>query len=245
MALCRPSRRARKRWRRWPKRDKPQSPLHRDRVVNFLPSLAVILAFSAAGLLLSVTPGPDMALFLSKTLSGGKRFGFAALGGVLVGLVVHAFAAALGLSALLAASSQAYGIVKLFGAAYLLWLAFSALRHGSVLHVDGALQPPASLLATFLTGLGINLTNPKIIIFFVTFLPQFIEAGDPHAAGKFLFLGIYFLCIGGLVSAAMILAAARFIAAARTHPRAMRAFDFGFAGLMSAFAARLIFAQGR
>jgi threonine/homoserine/homoserine lactone efflux protein len=213
--------------------------------LNFLPSQPVFFAFSAAGLLLAATPGPDMALFLAKTLSGGRSFGFAALGGVLLGLLAHAFAAALGLSALLAASAQAYGAVKLLGAAYLLWLAYSALRHGSALRVDGAAQAPGSLFATFLTGLGINLTNPKIIIFFVTFLPQFIEAGEPHAAGKFLFLGLYFLCIGGLVSAAMILAASRFIAAARTHPRAMRAFDFGFAGLMGAFAARLILAQGR
>jgi threonine/homoserine/homoserine lactone efflux protein len=214
--------------------------------LNFLPSSSVLLAYTAASLLLAMTPGPDMALFLSKTMSGGRRFGFAALGGVLSGLVVHACAAALGLSALLAASAHAYGAVKLLGGAYLLWLAYGALRHGSALPLDGgAAQRRGGLFSTFLIGVGINLTNPKIIIFFVAFLPQFVEVGDAHAVGKFLFLGLYFLCIGALFSAALILVAARFIAAARTHPRAMRAFDFGFAGLMSAFAARLIFAQGR
>jgi threonine/homoserine/homoserine lactone efflux protein len=213
--------------------------------LNFLPSPAVLLAYTAASLLLAATPGPDMALFLSKTLRGGVRSGFAALGGVMAGLVVHACAAALGLSALLAASAQAYGAVKLLGAAYLLWLAYSALRHGAALRLEGSAQGQRSLLSIFMIGLGINLTNPKIIIFFLTFLPQFIEAGDPHAGGKFLFLGLYFLCLASLFSAALILVAARFIAAARTHPRAMRAFDYGFAGLMSAFAARLILAQGR
>lgn len=213
--------------------------------MSFLPSPTVFLAYTAAGLVLAATPGPDMALFLSRTLSGGKRFGFAALGGAMAGLVVHACAAALGLSALLAASAQAYAVVKLFGAAYLLWLAYGALRHGSALRLEGAALSRRGVLATFLTGLGINLTNPKIIIFFVTFLPQFVDAGDPDAAGKFLFLGLYFLCIGAAFCSGLILVAARFIAAARAHPRAMRAFDFGFAGLMSAFAARLIFAQGR
>lgn len=213
--------------------------------MNFLPSPAVLLAYTAAALLLAATPGPDMALFLSTTLSGGKRFGFAALGGAMAGLVVHACAAALGLSALLAASAQAYGAVKLFGGVYLLWLAYGALRHGSALRLEGAGRRRRSLFSTFLTGLGINLTNPKIIVFFVTFLPQFVEAGDASASGKFLFLGLYFLCIGAVFCSALIVVASRFIAAARAHPRAMRAFDYGFAGLMSAFAARLIFAQGR
>jgi threonine/homoserine/homoserine lactone efflux protein len=213
--------------------------------LNFLPSPTVLLAYTAASLLLAATPGPDMALFLSRTLSGGKRFGFAALGGVTAGLVVHACAAALGLSALLAASAQAYGVVKLLGAVYLLWLAYGALRHGAALRLDGAGQGRRSLLSTFLTGLGINLTNPKIIIFFVTFLPQFIDVGDAHASGKLLFLGLYFLCVGVVFCSALILVASRFVAAARTHPRAMRAFDYGFAGLMGAFAARLILAQGR
>jgi threonine/homoserine/homoserine lactone efflux protein len=212
--------------------------------LNFLPSPTVLLAYTAAALLLAATPGPDMALFLSKTLSGGKRFGFAALGGAMAGLVVHAGAAALGLSALLAASAQAYGAVKLFGAAYLLWLAYGALRHGSALRLEAAGRG-RSLFSTFLIGLGINLTNPKIIIFFVTFLPQFVEAGDAHAAGRFLFLGLYFLCIGAAFCSALIVVASRFIAAARAHPRAMRGFDYGFAGLMSAFAARLILAHGR
>ncbi len=212
--------------------------------MSFLPSPAVLLAYTAASLLLAATPGPDMALFLSKTLTGGRRFGFAALGGAMAGLVVHACAAALGLSALLAASSQAYGVVKLIGAAYLLWLAYGALRHGSVVNVDAS-KKQESLFSVFLTGFGINLTNPKIIIFFVTFLPQFVDAGDPRASSKFLFLGLYFLFLGAFFCSGVILLASRFIAAAKTHPKAMRAFDYGFAGLMSAFAARLILAQGR
>jgi threonine/homoserine/homoserine lactone efflux protein len=212
---------------------------------EFLPPTGVLLAFAAASLMLALTPGPDMALFLSRTLSGGRRAGLAALGGAMAGLVVHACAAAIGLSALLAASASAYGAVRLIGAGYLLWLAYGALRRGAMPRLDGAVAATGRLGATFLTGLGINLTNPKIVLFFVTFLPQFIAPGDAHAGARLLFLGLYFLAIAGLVSGALVLAAARFVAAARAHPRAMRAFDFGFAGLMGAFAARLVLAPGR
>ena len=212
--------------------------------MNFVPSVNVLAAFTAAGLLLAATPGPDMALFLSKTLGGGRSHGFAALAGAMAGLLVHTCAAALGLSALLAASANAYAIVKAVGALYLLWLAYGALRRGAVLHLEGR-GGGGSLGRSFMTGLAINLTNPKIILFFVTFLPQFIDAGDPDASGKFLFLGLLFILIGSLFCSGLILVASRFVAAARANPRAIRWFDYGFASLMGAFAARLIWSQAR
>jgi threonine/homoserine/homoserine lactone efflux protein len=211
--------------------------------VNFLPSPNVLLAFTGAGLLLSATPGPDMALFLSKTLAGGRAHGFAALAGAMTGLLVHTGAAALGLSALLAASANAYTAVKLAGALYLLWLAYGALRHGAALRLEEQRNAAGSLGKSFMTGLAINLTNPKIILFFVTFLPQFIDVGDANASGKFLFLGLLFIVIGSLFCSGLILIASRFVAAAKSNLRAIRWFDFGFAGLMGAFAARLIWSQ--
>ena len=101
------------------------------------------------------------------------------------------------------------------------------------------------LARSYLTGLFINLTNPKIILFFVTFLPQFIDAGDAGASGKFFVLGLEFIAIGVVVNTAIILVASRFVAAAKANPRAIRWFDYGFAGLMGAFAARLALAGGR
>ena len=212
--------------------------------MNFVPSISVLLAFTAAGLLLAATPGPDMALFLSKTLGAGRAHGFAALAGAMAGLLVHTGAAALGLSALLAASVNAYSIVKVLGALYLLWLAYGALRHGAALHLEGQ-GGDAGLGRSFMTGLFINLTNPKIILFFVTFLPQFVDAADPHASGKFLFLGLMFIVIGSAFCSGLILIASRFVAAAKSNPRATRWFDYGFAGLMGAFAARLVWSQAR
>ncbi len=213
--------------------------------MSFLPSLPVLLAYAAACVVLAATPGPDMALFLQKTLGGGRRHGFAALAGAMTGILAHTFAAALGLSALIAASAKLYGALKIVGALYLLYLAYGALRHGSALRLEPQGGASSSLAKTYLKGVLINLTNPKIVLFFVTFLPQFIEAGDPAAVQKFFFLGAAFVVIGSAVNAAIILVAARFVAAARANPRAIRIFDYGVASVMGAFAARLLIAEGR
>jgi threonine/homoserine/homoserine lactone efflux protein len=207
------------------------------------PSLAA--GYLLACVLLAATPGADMALFLSRTLAGGRGQGFAAQGGANIGLVVHTFAAALGLSALLAASATAYQAVKIAGAIYLLWLAYNALRHGTALKLKAEAQASGGLRGAFGNGLLINLTNPKIVLFFVTFLPQFIDARDPHASEKLFVLGFGFIAITTLVNAVVILIAGRFVAAARAKPRALRAFDYGFAALMSAFALRLAWSETR
>lgn len=95
----------------------------------------------------------------------------------------------------------------------------------------------------FLTGVGINLLNPKIIMFFLTFLPQFVSAGDPHAGAKLMFLGLYFIALAIPICVMLILAAERFTNAIRSSPRAMRAIDYLFASLMGSFAVRLLFAR--
>jgi threonine/homoserine/homoserine lactone efflux protein len=195
--------------------------------------------------LLALTPGPDMAVYLSRAYSGGRLHGYAALAGAISGVVVHTFAAGLGLSALIAASARAYDAVKIAGALYLVYLAWGALKHGAALKLEAAGGAAGTLRGAYTTGLLINLTNPKIILFFVTFLPQFIDAGDPDPSRKLFVLGFSFVVIGGLVSAAIIAVAGRFVAAARANPRAVRWFDYGFAGLMGAFAARLILGAAR
>ena len=99
--------------------------------VSVLPSPGLFAAFLAASVLLALTPGPDMAVFLSRTFAGGRPHGYAALLGAMSGVVVHTFAAALGLSALIAASARAYDAVKIAGAVYLLYLAWGALHSGA------------------------------------------------------------------------------------------------------------------
>ena len=186
-----------------------------------------------------------MALFLSRTLAGGRAQGFAAQAGANAGLVIHTCAAALGLSALLAASAHAYEAVKIAGALYLLWLAWRALRDGAALKLKTGGGARGGLKGAFASGLFINLMNPKIVLFFVTFLPQFIGASDPHASAKLFVLGFGFIAITTVVNAIVILVAGRFVAAAKRNPRALRIFDYGFAALMSAFAARIVWSEAR
>jgi threonine/homoserine/homoserine lactone efflux protein len=211
--------------------------------MTFLPSLDVLIAYTLATLLLIITPGPDMTLFLGQTLAGGRSRGFASMLGACAGLLVHTMLAVLGLSALLAASATAFTVLKVAGVAYLLWLAFQALRHGTALNLSTEKDAPRPLSRVFLTAVGVNILNPKIIMFFVTFLPQFVSVSDPQAGAKLTFLGLYYIALGLPMCALMILLADRFTAALRSSRRAMRAFDYIFAGVMGAFAVRLVFAR--
>lgn len=211
--------------------------------MTFLPDLPAFLAFTLAAVILTITPGPDMTLFLGRTLAQGRRAGFAAYFGACTGSLIHTTLAALGLSALVAASPQAFLALKIVGAAYLVWLAYGAIRNGSSFSVDRERTPPQPFRANWLKGVAINLLNPKIVLFFVTFLPQFVAAGDPHATGKFFFLGVYFLVVATPISVAMILAADRIAMTLKRKPGVMRAIDYVFASVFSAFAAHILLAR--
>lgn len=209
-------------------------------IADFVPALPVLGAFTLAVAVLIITPGPDMTLFLSKTLSQGRQAGFAAMLGASTGLVLHSCIAALGLSALLAASAAAFTAVKITGALYLLWLAIDAVRNGSALSIERGRERRQSLRKVYLTGLGINLLNPKIILFFVTFLPQFVSATDPYAAFKLMFLGLYLIALALPSCAVLILLADRISSLVRRSPRTTRAIDWLFASVFAGFAAGLL-----
>ena len=211
--------------------------------MTVLPSLDVLIAFTAASLVLIFTPGPDMTLFLGETLRGGRARGFAAMLGIATGLLVHTMLAALGLSALLAASAPAFTLVKIAGVTYLVWLAIGALRHGPALTLAADAADRRPLGRVYLMGLGVNLLNPKIVMFFLTFLPQFVSVADPQAGAKLLFLGVYFTALGVPACAGLVLAADHVVAALRRSTKVMRGFDLLFAGLMTAFAVKLLFSR--
>ena len=213
-------------------------------MIEFIPSLATLAAFSLAAIVLTLTPGPDMTLFLGQTVANGRGAGFASMAGASTGIVAHSLAAAIGLSALIAASPEAFEVLKWVGAAYLTFLAYDVLRNGSGLTGDGATKS-GSLKKAYLKGLMINLLNPKIILFFVTFLPQFVSPNDPHAAGKLMFLGLFFLVIAIPIVIPMILGAEQISNFLKQSKRATRIFDWLFASVMGAFALKLLATQAR
>jgi len=120
-----------------------------------------------------------------------------------------------------------------------------AVRHGSALRLPDGKAPRTGLGATFAQGLAINLLNPKIVLFFMTFLPQFVRPGDPHAAGQLVSLGLLFIAIAVCITVPMILAADRVAALFRGRPRVARTLDWLFASVFAAFAAHLLLGRAR
>ena len=164
--------------------------------------------FVVAGLLLNITPGPDTLYIVGRSASQGWRGGAVAALGISAGLLVHTFAAAVGLSALLAASATAFTVVKWLGAAYLVYVGVS-LFFASARVEPGARMEMASLRSVFLQGFLTNVLNPKVALFFLAFLPQFVEAAAPSKPLAFVFLGLVFIFNGTLWNLLVAWSAAR------------------------------------
>jgi threonine/homoserine/homoserine lactone efflux protein len=149
--------------------------------------------FVLSGLLLNITPGPDTLYIIGRSSALGLRAGAVAALGIGAGVLVHICAAALGLSALLAASATAFAVVKIVGAAYLVYVGISLLRtRRSDAAAPAATLRPARLRSVFFQGFLTNVLNPKVALFFLAFLPQFVMADAPSKPVTFLFLGAIF-----------------------------------------------------
>jgi threonine/homoserine/homoserine lactone efflux protein len=211
----------------------------------FVPELSVILTFAVAAFVLAITPGPDMALQMSRAINYGRAHGFATAAGAMSGLVVHTSFAALGISVLIVAAPTAFLVLKIVGAVYLIWLAYQAIVHGGGLRLSekGARLP--TLKESYLTGVGINLLNPKVVLFFVTFLPQFVDRHDAAAPGKLFFLGAEFIIISIPLAIAMVLGAERLAGVLLKNQWVSRALNWTFAGVFMGFAATILLAEGR
>lgn len=213
--------------------------------MDFLPSLPTLLAFTAASLLLAVTPGPDMTLSISRALAQGRGPALFVVVGTSTGILIHTLLVAFGISALITASPTAFFILKTGGAGYLLWLAIQALRSGSNLSVEKVEGVKGSVLANISTGLWVNLLNPKVIIFFMTFLPQFVTANDPDVTQKLIFLGVFFILVGSPVNVIVILLADKLAGWLQANPKVLRGIDYTFAGVFSVFAFKIFMTQAR
>jgi threonine/homoserine/homoserine lactone efflux protein len=206
-----------------------------------LDSAQDLLLFMAAVAVLNATPGVDLLLAVTRTLQAGARAGVAAALGINAGCVVHAVAAAFGLAALLAVSSAAFGAVKWLGAAYLLWLALGMAR--AAWRGAASETTPTTLRrsawADFRVGVLTNLLNPKVALFFLAFLPQFIAPATAHKTLAFLGLGAMFVVQSLLFLLAVVAVAAR-LRRLPASPVAGRWLQGGGAMLFAALALRLV-----
>ncbi|MGX7743895.1 LysE family translocator [Rhodopseudomonas parapalustris] len=200
--------------------------------------------FVASGLLLNVTPGPDTAYIVGRGLQFGWRGGAAAALGVGTGCLVHVAAAAAGLSALLMASTLAFGVLKLVGAAYLLWLGMRMLLAGPAdFAASTGAAPALSLPAVFRQGVLTNVLNPKVALFFLAFLPQFVAADAPNKALAFLVLGLIFVVNGTLYCLALAAFAARAADRLRRSGTVLQWINRGLGALFVALGIRVALAR--
>ncbi|NRR32034.1 LysE family translocator [Oxalobacteraceae bacterium] len=158
-----------------------------------------LLAFLGAAMLITVSPGPDNLMVLGVGMSRGRRQGMVFGLGCALGCLSHTVLAALGVSALIKASPLAFGALKLLGGAYLIWLGIGALRSRGGTRVDGTAEVPESLMKLFAKGLFANSINPKVVLFFLSFLPQFVVAERGDVSWQTAQLGLVFTAQGCLL----------------------------------------------
>jgi len=208
-----------------------------------MPDMSTLALFVAAAAVLTATPGPDMLLIASRSLSQGRAAGFLTFAGIAAGSYLQSFAAAFGLSQLFLLVPWAYDVLRWIGAAYLAWLAWTTLRS------EAPLLAPAHISALplrriFLQGLWTNLLNPKMALFMLALLPQFLKPEAGSIALQVVVLATLLNLIGFITNGAVILAASRIGQALAERPALARLPQklmgavFGGLALRLAFAAR-------
>ena len=173
-----------------------------------MPDLATLWPFLIAALALNLTPGADMTYVIARTATQGRAAGIAASFGIAGGSLVHTALAAFGMSAILAHSEAAFVAVKAVGAAYLLYLAWKALTSGAARAKAPATLPPAPLWRLFAEGMLTNILNPKVALFILAFLPQFVDPAAGPAWLQILILGMLFNISGTTVNCIVTLSTA-------------------------------------
>jgi len=206
--------------------------------------------FVAAAGMLAMTPGPDTIYVLTRTVTGGRREGMASVFGIISGLAVHVMLAAFGLTAILATSATAFTVVKYIGAAYLLFLGIKSLRGHSApleeqLGVEQAAivtgtEPGSRMLQAFWQGMLTNVLNPKVAIFFLAFLPQFLIPNSGLGATPLLLLGFTFGLLGLLWLLVIVALGASLAAMLQPGSRVGRMLDRVCGGLFIAFGLKLL-----
>lgn len=184
-----------------------------------MPSLPTFGLFAAAALALLVVPGPSVLYVVTRSVAQGRTAGLVSVLGIQTGALAHVAAAVLGLSALLSSSAVAFAFVKYLGAAYLILLGVRALRRREEPAAEPRAVVHASLRRVYAQGVVVNLLNPKTALFFLAFLPQFVDPASGPAAPQIVVLGAVFVALALLSDGTYVLLAGLLGARLRRHPR--------------------------
>ncbi|CBV42202.2 MULTISPECIES: LysE family translocator [Halomonas] len=207
-------------------------------------SLAHWMTFLSAAVLLNLSPGPDMAFILGQTARHGRRGGVAAMFGVWSGAALHVGMAALGLSAVLATSALAFSLVKWIGAAYLVWLGLQILlRRGAEAASSVSVPSTPRSGAIFRQGILVSALNPKVAIFFLAFLPQFVVPGAGPAALQLALHGALIILVAAVIEPPLVFLGARLARAMSGHRRLGAWLEKGLGGLFVLLGVKLALSE--
>ena len=198
--------------------------------------------FLVAALLLALTPGPVWLYLISRTLTQGRRAGYFSLLGVAAGQALHATLAALGITVVLMAVPLAFEAIKLVGAAYLLYLAWGAWN-APAMTADSPVPPPMTPLQAWMRGVLMNLSNPKVVLFFLAFLPQFADPKHGSVALQTVWLGLLFILAAWLTFSALAMLAGSAGQRLRESARAQRWLNRGASLVFAGMAIKLLLSQ--
>jgi threonine/homoserine/homoserine lactone efflux protein len=201
-------------------------------------SIHTILTFFAVSLALGFTPGPDNIAVLMQSATHGRKAGLFITLGLCGGLVVHTLAVALGLAAVFAASATAFAVLKVLGATYLAYLAWGAFRAPVSPAAMGA-RPASTPFQMFTRGMVMNLTNPKVVFFFLALLPQFVQADSGSVTLQLCALGLIFILATLVAFGTITYFSAAFSAGLRQSARAQRGLNYFAGSIFLGLAVRL------
>jgi len=204
-----------------------------------------LLIFSGAALLMVLTPGPNMIYLISRSICQGRGAGVISLFGVIAGFFVHMLAAAIGLTAIFLAIPLAYEILKWLGALYLLWLAWQAVKPGARSPFEARALPADSPRKLLMMGFMTNVLNPKVAVFYLSILPQFIDTGRGSVFAQSLMLGVTQISISFMVNLLIALSAAGIATWFARNPFWLSAQRYVMGGVLAALAVKLAFEPRR
>lgn len=199
--------------------------------------------FLAAAVLLNISPGPDIVFILGQSARRGRRAGFAGMFGIWTGAFLHVVLAAVGLSAVLMASADAFTVVKWVGGGYLIWLGIQALRSGSDQFVFDSRESRGDLGTIYRQGVLVSALNPKVAIFFLAFLPQFVVPGAGPISAQLLLHGSLVIVVAACIEPWIVLAAAALTQFLKHHSSIGAWLDRSLGALLVLFGLRLVFSE--